>query len=352
MLELGDRRKAMNESLTYRDAGVDLDAAERAKRSLAPLLDAVGDENTLSGLGAFGGLYAVPSGMAEPVLVASADGVGTKLKVAFASRRHDTVGRDLVNHCVNDILVQGARPLFFLDYLATGDLDEGVVSAVVGGVARACRENSCALLGGETAQMPDFYGAGEYDLAGFVVGVVERGRILDGSAVRVGDRLVALASSGLHTNGFTLARTIVFERMGLGVGDAFPGETSTVEEVLLRVHRSYLRMLWPLVTEGAVRAMAHVTGGGIEGNLPRVLPEGLGARVDCASWTPANVFRQLGDAGRVRPREMYRVFNMGVGMILVVAPQREAEVLAAVGGDGWPLGEVVEGSGVQLAGVD
>ena len=342
----------MNESLTYKDAGVDLDAAERAKRALAPLLDAVGDENTLSGLGAFGGLYAVPGGMAEPVLVASADGVGTKLKVAFASGRHDSVGQDLVNHCVNDILVQGARPLFFLDYLATGDLDEGVVSAVVGGVARACSENACALLGGETAQMPDFYGAGEYDLAGFVVGVVERGRILDGSAVRAGHRLVALPASGLHTNGFTLARTIVFERMGLTVGDPFPGEPATVADVLLRVHRSYLETVWALLEQGAVSAMAHVTGGGIEGNLPRVLPEGLGARVDCATWTPANVFRQLGDAGGVAAREMYRVFNMGVGMILVVAPEREGAVLAALGGDGWALGEVVRGAGVQLEGVD
>lgn len=342
----------MNESLTYKHTGVDLDAAERAKRSLAPLLDAVGDENTLSGLGAFGGLYAVPGGVAEPVLVASADGVGTKLKVAFASGRHDSVGRDLVNHCVNDILVQGARPLFFLDYLATGDLDEGVVAAVVGGVARACRENACALLGGETAQMPDFYAPGEYDLAGFVVGLVERGRIIDGSAVRAGDRLVALPSSGLHTNGFTLARTIVFERMGLCVGDRFPGEPATVEEVLLRVHRSYLRTVWPLLEEGSVSAMAHVTGGGIEGNLPRVLPEGLGALVDCGSWAPANVFRQLRDAGGVAVREMYRVFNMGVGMILVVAPEREPAVLSALGSGGWPLGEVVEGSGVQLSGVD
>ena len=342
----------MNESLTYKDAGVDLDAAERAKRSLAPLLDAVGDEHTLSGLGAFGGLYAVPAGMAEPVLVASADGVGTKLKVAFASRRHDTVGQDLVNHCVNDILVQGARPLFFLDYLATGDLDENVVGEVVGGVAGACRENGCALLGGETAQMPDFYAAGEYDLAGFVVGVVERERILDGSAVRVGDRLIALPSSGLHTNGFTLARTIVFERMGLGPADPFPGEPGTVQDVLLRVHRSYLGTVWPLLEEGAVRAMAHVTGGGIEGNLPRVLPEGLGARVDCASWSPPNVFRQLRDGGGVALPEMYRVFNMGVGMILAVAPGRERAVLDALGGGAWPLGEVREGSGVQLAGVD
>ena len=341
----------MNDPLTYKDAGVDLDAAERAKRSFASLLDASGDANTLSGLGAFGGLYAVPEGLSRPVLVASADGVGTKLKLAFLSGRHDTVGRDLVNHCVNDILVQGATPLFFLDYLATGQLDEGVAAQVVGGVSWACRENGCALLGGETAEMPDFYGVGEYDLAGFVVGVVERDRILDGSAVRPGDRLVAIRSSGVHTNGFTLARTIVFERMGLRVGDPFPGEPASVADVLLRVHRSYLGLVRPLLADGAIRAMAHVTGGGIEGNLPRVLPEGLGAHIDCGSWTVPNVFRQLESAGGVEPAEMYRVFNMGVGMILVVAPDREASVRAALGDEAWPLGEIVRGSGVELAGV-
>ena len=343
---------AMHNSLTYKDTGVDLDAADRAKRSLGPLLDAAGDENTLSGLGAFGGLYAVPGGMTEPVLVSSADGVGTKLKVAFAARRHDTVGRDLVNHCVNDILVQGARPLFFLDYLATGAMDQSVVPAVVGGVSAACRENACALLGGETAQMPDFYAEGEYDLAGFVVGVVERSSIVDGSAVRPGDRLIALRASGLHTNGYTLARKIVFERMGLGVHADFPGESASVADVLLRVHRSYLGLVWPLLEARAVRAMAHVTGGGIEGNLPRVLPEGLGARVDCGSWTVPNVFQRLREGGGVASREMYRVFNMGVGMILVVSPGREAEVLAALGDEGRPVGEVVRGSGVELLGVN
>ena len=341
----------MNDPLTYKDAGVDLDAAERAKRAFAPLLEAAGDDNTLSGLGAFGGLYAVPEGLSRPVLVASADGVGTKLKVAFLSGRHDTVGRDLVNHCVNDILVQGARPLFFLDYLATGRLDEGVAQEVVSGVSGACRENGCALLGGETAEMPDFYGSGEYDLAGFVVGIVERGRILDGSGVRPGDRLVAIRSSGLHTNGFTLARTIVFERMGLGVGDPFPGESVSAGEVLLRVHRSYLNEVWPLLERRLVRAMAHVTGGGIEGNLPRVLPSGLGAGIDCGSWSVPNVFRRLSDAGGVAPDEMYRVFNMGVGMILVVAPDHEETVLADLGDDAWSIGEVVVGTGVELHGV-
>ena len=340
----------MNDSLTYRDAGVDLDAADRAKRSLGPLLDAARDENTLSGLGAFGGLYAVPDGLAQPVLASSADGVGTKLKVAFLAGRHDTVGRDLVNHCVNDILVQGARPLFFLDYLATGEMDEGVVSEVVGGVAAACRDNRCALLGGETAQMPDFYAPGEYDLAGFVVGVVERARLVDGSAVRSGDRLVALRSSGLHTNGFTLARTIVFDRMGLGAADDFPGEDGSAGDVLLRVHRSYLAPLWPLLEKGRIRAMAHVTGGGIAGNLPRVLPEGLGARIDCGSWSVPNVFVQLARGGGVARAEMYRVFNMGVGMILAVSAAHEAEVLQALGGEAWTVGEIVDGEGIELVG--
>ncbi len=340
-----------NDSLTYRQAGVDLDAAERAKRAFAPLLAAASDERTLTGLGAFGGLYSVPGGLDRPVLAASADGVGTKLKVAFLAGRHDTIGQDLVNHCVNDILVQGARPLFFLDYLATGQLDEGVAAEVVGGVARACRENGCALLGGETAEMPDFYAAGEYDLAGFVVGVVERDRIVDGSRARPGDRLIGLRSSGLHTNGYTLARAIVFDRMGLGAADPFPGEDATAAEVLLRVHRSYLPMTLPLLEDGLVRGMAHVTGGGIEGNLPRALPDGAGARIDCGSWRPPNVFRRLARAGRVAPREMYRVFNMGVGMILVVAPEDEEAVLGAVGGEGWTMGEVVAGEGARLAGI-
>ncbi len=336
--------------VTYREAGVDLDAAERTRRALWPLLAASGDKNTLSKLGAFGGLYALPDALNQPVLVSSADGVGTKLKVAFAAGRHDTVGQDLVNHCVNDILVQGARPLFFLDYLAVGALEDGVVPAVVSGISRACRENACVLLGGETAQMPDFYNDGEYDLAGFVVGLVERSRLIDGSAVRPGDRLVALPSSGLHTNGFTLARNIVFGRMGLNVDHDFPGEGASVAEVLLRVHRSYVGLVAPLLEGGGVKAMAHITGGGIEGNLPRVLPPGLGARIDCASWVVPAVFRVLEEAGGVDRREMYRVFNMGIGMILVIAPDREASLLAELGDEGWPLGEVVRGTRVELVG--
>ena len=334
--------------LTYRAAGVDLDAAERAKRAIGPMLDATRDANTLSGLGAFGGLYALPQGVDAPVLVASADGVGTKLKVAFAAGRHDTVGQDLVNHCVNDVLVQGARPLFFLDYLATGKIEDGVVPEIVSGVARACRENGCALLGGETAEMPDFYARGEYDLAGFVVGMAERDRLIDGARVEPGDRLLALPASGLHTNGFTLARKVVFERMGLQPDDPFPGEGATVADVLLRVHRSYLSAVAPLLDGGQVKAMAHVTGGGIEGNLPRALPAGTGARIDCRSWPIPNVFRVLAEGGGVKKREMFRVFNMGVGMILVASPDDANDLLAELGEGAWALGEVTSTPGVEL----
>ncbi len=338
--------------LDYRSAGVDLEQAERTKEGLRALVDSTRDEHTLSGLGLFGGLYEVPPGHRAPVLVSSADGVGTKLKVAFRTGRHDTVGQDLVNHCVNDILVQGARPLFFLDYLATGRLESSVAEAVVRGVALACRENQCALLGGETAEMPDFYAADEYDLAGFIVGIVERDRILDGSRVQEGDRLVALGASGLHTNGYTLARRIVFDRMGLDVEDPFPGEDATVGDVLLRVHRTYLSALLPDLGLDGLHALAHITGGGMGGNLPRVLPEGLGAVVELASWEVPNLFRVLGSGGAVAPEEMRRVFNMGVGLVAVVDEGEcgsFVERLLERGEEAWVLGEVVEGSGVRFA---
>ncbi|MDE0473225.1 MAG: phosphoribosylformylglycinamidine cyclo-ligase, partial [Gammaproteobacteria bacterium] len=305
----------------------------------------------LSGMGSFGGMYAVPAGLQEPVLVSSADGVGTKLKVAFLSGRHDTVGADLVNHCVNDILVQGARPLFFMDYLATGDMDAGVVGQVVSGVAHACRHNGCALLGGETAQMPDFYAPGEYDLAGFIVGLTERDALLDGSRTRSGDALVALASSGLHTNGYTLARRIVFDVLGLDAGSPFPDSAGTVADTLLAVHRSYLGSLSPELERGIVRALAHVTGGGIPGNLPRSLGSGLGARIDTSSWRPPSVFEVLARAGGVAREEMYRVFNMGVGMLAVVAPVEADGLVSRLrdrGEGAWIVGEVVRGSGVEL----
>jgi phosphoribosylformylglycinamidine cyclo-ligase len=340
------------ERLTYRDAGVDLDAAERAKARLKDLVALTRDEHTLSELGSFGGLYRLPGGFEAPVLVSSTDGVGTKLKVAFAAGRHDTVGQCLVNHCINDILVQGARPLFFLDYLATGALDENVVREVVKGVAIACRDNGCALLGGETAQMPDFYAPGEYDLAGFVVGVVERSRILDGTRVRSGDVLVGLASSGLHTNGYTLARRIVFEELGLGVDDELPGTGRSVADELLAVHRSYLAALASPLEAGVLHALAHVTGGGIPGNLPRVLPSGLGARIERGSWEVPAVFGALQRGGRVTDEEMDRVFNMGIGMIAVVHEADARAVLEAAERDGieaWTIGRVVPGGGVVYA---
>ncbi len=344
---------ARGPGLDYRAAGVDLDRAERDKEGLKDLLASTRDARTLSSLGLFGGLYAVPDDVPQPVLVSSADGVGTKLVVAFQSDVHHTVGQCLVNHCVNDILVQGATPLFFLDYLATGVVEEGVVNDVVRGIALACRENGCALVGGETAQMPDFYDEGEYDLAGFIVGIVSRDAILDGSKVRTGDRILALPSSGLHTNGYTLARKILFDRAGLGIDDPYPGlGDETVAQALLRVHRSYLPQLRPHLEGGRIRAMAHITGGGIPGNLPRSLPEGLGAEIRTASWEVPALFRTLSELGGVEEGEMYRVFNMGVGMLVVVAPDDAEGMLSALqqaGEDAWEAGVVVEGGGVRLA---
>jgi phosphoribosylformylglycinamidine cyclo-ligase len=342
----------VSDGLSYREAGVDLDAADRAKEGLAALVASTRDRFTLSELGAFGGLYEVPPGLEAPVLVSSADGVGTKLKVAFAADRHDTVGQCLVNHCVNDILVQGARPLFFLDYLATGAMDEGVVQEIVRGVATACKENGCALLGGETAQMPGFYAEGEYDLAGFVVGLVERGDIVDGSAIREGDALVGLASTGLHTNGYTLARKIVFEVLGLSPGDELPGTGRSVSDELLQVHRSYLDVLRRPLEGGLVHGLAHVTGGGIPGNLPRVLPAGLGARIDRSAWEVPAVFQAIQAGGSVDVAEMDRVFNMGIGMVVVVDPDSTdpvVEAAAECGVEAWVIGSVSVGRGVGYA---
>lgn len=334
--------------LSYAAAGVDIDAAHQAMKGVAALVRSTATPDTLSELGSFGGLYRVPRDARQPVLVASTDGVGTKLKVAFTSGRHGTVGEDLVNHCVNDILVQGARPLFFLDYVGVGRLEPGVVEELVSGVARGCRNNGCALLGGETAEMPDMYQPGEYDLAGTIVGIVEEDRVLDGRAIREGDAIVALASTGLHTNGYSLARRIVFERMGLGMDDAFPEEEGSVADVLLRVHKSYLNSLYPLIQAGRVRGLAHITGGGLVDNVPRILPEGLDARFRRASWQVPNVFRVLQREGRVDEMEMFRAFNMGVGMAAVVAPDDADAVvgeLSAAGEAAWIAGEIVPGNG-------
>ncbi|HKJ92815.1 MAG TPA: phosphoribosylformylglycinamidine cyclo-ligase [Longimicrobiales bacterium] len=337
----------MSERISYRDAGVDRDAADRAKQRIAALVDATASEAVLSRVGAFGGLFRAPTGMKDGVLVASADGVGTKLKVAMRTGRHDTVGEDLVNHCVDDILVEGARPLFFLDYIGMGHLEEGTVEAVVSGVARGCRNNDTALLGGETAEMPDFYAPGEYDLAGFIVGAVENDQRPGKHRVRVGDALIGVASGGFHTNGYTLLRRVLFDRLGLGPDDPFPGVDASLADVLLRVHRSYRASVGPRIDDRSVQALAHITGGGIPGNLSRVLPDGVEARVERASWQVPAEFRAIMQQG-VDEAEMYRTFNMGVGMVLLTRPEDADAVVERLQADGevaWVLGTVANGDG-------
>jgi phosphoribosylformylglycinamidine cyclo-ligase len=329
---------------SYRESGVDIDAGNEAVRRIKALARGTYTSGVLSGVGAFGGLFALDAAVPDPVLVASADGVGTKLKVAFLAGVHDTIGADLVNHCVNDILVKGARPLFFLDYLATGRLAPDVTEQVVRGMAAACRENGCALLGGETAEMPGFYAAGEYDVAGFIVGLVSRSKIVDGRDIVAGDILVALPSSGLHTNGYSLARHLAFDVLGLTVDSHVPALGETVGAALLRPHRSYLKVVAPLVEGGRIKGMAHITGGGITENLPRTLPEGRTFSLDRQSWTVPPVFSWLQQAGGLEDREMLRVFNMGVGLVLVVSAAQADVVLSslhAASEPAWRLGVVV-----------
>lgn len=339
----------MSESrgLSYRDAGVDRDVAQDAKTRILDLVRRTATAGVVANPGGFGGLFRVPAGMRSPLLVSSADGVGTKLKVAMMAGRHDTVGADLVNHCVNDILVEGARPLFFLDYIGMGRLEAGTVEQVVSGLASACRENDCALLGGETAEMPDFYAPGEYDLAGFIVGVVEEDGRPGKARVQQGDALIGLASSGFHTNGYSLLRRLLFDRLGLSVGDPFPGSDEATGDVLLRPHRAYARSLRPLLDDGVIHALAHITGGGIPGNLDRVVPEGLQARVERASWTPPAEFRAVQERGGISDDEMFQTLNMGVGMIAVVAAADADSVierLRASGEEAWQLGSIARGA--------
>jgi phosphoribosylformylglycinamidine cyclo-ligase len=319
--------KTPEQGLTYRAAGVDIDAQDEALRRIKAMLKSTRTPGVLTDLGSFGGMFAPDvAGMERPVLVASADGVGTKLKVAFLAGKHDTVGRDLVNHCVNDILVQGARPLFFLDYVATGRLEPSVLAAVVSGIARGCRENGCALLGGETAEMPGFYADGEYDVAGFIVGMVDRPKVVDGSGIRAGDVLIGLPAAGLHTNGYSLARKVFFDVAGLAIQDRVDELGGTVAEVLLAEHRSYLAPLSPALDAGLVRGLAHITGGGLTDNLPRILPPGTGARIDLGSWPVLPVYAFLQRHGRIADDEMYRAFNMGVGMVVVASADEAAAV--------------------------
>jgi phosphoribosylformylglycinamidine cyclo-ligase len=336
--------------MDYLSSGVDIDAGHETVRRIRHLARTTFTSNVLSDIGSFGGLFRLGTkDWSDPVLVASADGVGTKLKVAFMTGEHRTIGVDLVNHCVNDILVQGAAPLFFLDYLATGRLSPAVAEAVVEGLATACRENHCALLGGETAEMPGFYRDGEYDLAGFIVGAVNRDRIVDGKRVLAGDLLIGLPASGLHTNGYSLARRIVFDRLGLDVQSFVPELGESVADALLRPHRSYLLVVRPLLDVGIVNALAHITGGGITDNLPRILPPGLSARIDRSSWDAPAIFRWLQVAGDVPVDEMYRTFNMGIGLILAVAAAQVGVALDALRSTGengaCVIGEVTVGNG-------
>ena len=334
--------------ITYRDAGVNLRAAESLTGRIADLVDSTRTASSEGAFGSFGGRFRLP-GASE--LVASADGVGTKVLVAARAGVHNTVGEDLVNHCVNDILAEGAEPLFFLDYFACGKLDPQVAFEVIEGVARGCRANGCALLGGETAEMPGVYDPGDYDLAGFIVGR----RVFDipgRSGVRPGDRLVALPSSGLHTNGYSLARKVLFERLGLGPDDPYPhlsGET--VAQALLRVHTSYLEPLRGVLEAGAIRALAHITGGGIPGNLSRVLPEDADALVDLDSWTPPPLFGVLASESELSDSDLYETLNMGIGMIIVVPDDRLDEVLTDAGvrsAEGFACGEIQAGNGSVL----
>ena len=335
--------------MRYRDAGVDVDAANRAYAGIRGLVQSTFDSRVLTDFGTFSGLYRPDFGQMErPILVSSADGVGTKLKIAFLTGMHDTVGMDLVAHCTNDILVHGARPLFFLDYIATGKLEPNVVREVVRGLVKGCREAGCALLGGETAEMPDFYQEGEYDLAGFIVGMADESRVPNTGRVRNGDLLVGLPSSGIHTNGYSLVRKLFFEQERIRVDSYVESLGKSLGEELLIPHRNYLPALRNLVGQDALHAVAHITGGGITDNLARVLPPALDARVRRGSWENLPIFRLIQDLGQVEEAEMYRTFNMGLGMILVVDRDRIGSVareLERAGESHVLVGEIGEGEG-------
>jgi len=306
-------------TVTYADAGVDLAASGHAKERIKYLAQKTFNRNVLGGIGSFGAMFRLDQQRwKNPILVSSADGVGTKLKVAFELGLHQTVGADLVNHCVNDIAVQGATPLFFLDYLATGKLDPDVVETVVSGLADACKANGCVLIGGETAQMPGFYQDGEYDLAGFIVGAVDRDKMINGSTIKAGDVLIGLPSTGLHTNGYSLARKLLFEVGGYKPTQYVTAIKEKAGAALLRTHRSYLHVIQKLTTSGMTTGMAHITGGGITENLPRILPKGTGAQVEIGSWPVLPIFEHLRELGNIPQEEMLRTFNMGIGLIAVI----------------------------------
>lgn len=348
----------MTKPISYADAGVSIDNANIAVAKIREYARSTFNERTLTEIGSFGGMFAgaFPN-MAEPILVASADGVGTKLKVAFETGIHDTVGADLVNHCVNDILVQGARPLFFLDYFATGKLEPDVTADVVKGMARACRENGCVLLGGETAEMPSMYADGEYDLAGFIVGVVDKAKVIDGKNIQPGDVVLGLPAAGLQTNGYSLARKLFFE-IGGYTADSYVDELgTTVGKALLETHQSFLPQIGPLLDQNTIadrdvgvpliKGLAHITGGGFLENIPRILPEGVGVRINRGTWPVPPIFDIMQKLGNVPDNEMFRTFNMGIGMIVVCAEENTNEIIANQKAC-YKIGKIEKGNGVTV----
>jgi phosphoribosylformylglycinamidine cyclo-ligase len=338
----------MTKPISYADAGVSIDNANRAVAKIREYARSTFNERTLTEIGSFGGMFsgAFPD-MGEPILVASADGVGTKLKLAFETGIHNTVGADLVNHCVNDILVQGARPLFFLDYFATGKLEPDVTASVVEGMARACKENGCVLLGGETAEMPDFYPPGEYDLAGFIVGVVDKEKVIDGKSIVPGDVVLGIPSNGLQTNGYSLARKLFFEIGGYKTDEHLDDLSETVGEALLKTHQSFLSQIDPLLGSGEIKGLVHITGGGFLENIPRILPGGVSVKIERGSWPELPVFGLMQKLGNVSDHEMFRTFNMGIGMI-VVCSEGSLESISSHLKSSYKIGEVVSGPGEVL----
>lgn len=338
----------MKKAMTYRDAGVDINKGNEAVDKIKPLVARTKRPEVLGGLGGFGGLFQVPTGYENPVLVSGTDGIGTKLKVAFMCGKHDTIGIDAVAMCVNDILVAGAEPLFFLDYVAVGQLDPDQLAEVVAGIAEGCVQAGCALIGGETAEMPGFYQTGEYDVAGFSVGIVEKEALLDGSAVKEGDLIMGLPSTGLHSNGYSLARKIAFDRAGKTAEDHIDALGEKLGEALLRPTRIYVKDVLPILKDqpGVIHAMAHITGGGLVENVPRVLPEGLSAEIKVDAWPRLPIFDWLAAEGQVPEDDMWRTFNMGIGLAVVVAAEEAAQVKADFDGRGvryYEIGRVIAG---------
>lgn len=336
----------MKRTISYKDSGVDIEAADQAKNKIKSLAKSTFTPGVLSELGKFGGFYALSRKYKDPVLISSTDSVGTKLKVAFMMNRHDTVGQDIVNHCVNDILVHGAKPLFFLDYIGTSRLSPMVMTDIIKGLSRGCKKAGCALIGGEMAEMPGFYNPGEYDLVGFIVGVVEKNKIIDGLKIKPGDQILGLRSNGLHTNGYSLARKVIFELGKYKVNDLTGQFKTTVGKELLKIHRSYLNPVLTVLRNHDIKGMAHITGGGIAGNLVRILPKNCKAIIDIHSWRPNPIFDFIQRLGNIENDEMFKVFNMGIGWIIVVSPKEAAKVqkkLSQLKEKVYPIGEIRSG---------